>query len=736
MDDTAAQPVSADTVNDVAPSDGTAPGSGGPSHEGTAAPYRMRLSRLTIDKLGVKLYDRASAVVAELIANSYDADAENVTVTLPLATALASKDAEGKIIDGGWTVAVIDDGHGMDPEEAQRYFLSVGSDRRSRPTAGSRSRNKNRPVMGRKGIGKLAPFGICKRIEIRSAGGPQTDSGYRVSHFILDFDDIVRDEEGDVPIQAGPDDQTWDGQSGTSVTLSGFLPKRVPNRETFSRQVARRFALAKDDFTIHVLDLRGEQSGDGTSSFDIEKFQVDLNEATKINVAARPVPYDGTFLPVKGWVAFGKQAIRDEEEAGVRIYARGKIVATTRDFEQPAGFTGEFTMRSYLVGEIHAEWLDEDNAEDLVRTDRQGILWDSEYGEALRAWGAELVKEVAKKSAGPRRESKTKTFLRVSQLDKRARERYGDNPSVITAVLDFGAKLGGLAHEDELEDQDYIDDLTDIVLLVGPHQALIRSFQAIAKLEDKSVDQLIPLFTHTRTAELASYAQIAMERVDAVEELKKVLQKEDVVEADLQELISGAPWLIRPDWSVVSENQSLKTFRRQFIIFWKQRFDEDIDIAISYERKRPDFTLVHLGRQLHIVELKKPGHDFADADYKRLENYLEAFEEFFREHKAVADGFPDGWRIDLIADGVNIRQTTAKRAFNSAVESGQVERQTWNDFLQSAVVAHEQFLDAHDAAAATAAAAAASLASTGGDEDPTDEASAPAPGQELGDAGD
>lgn len=28
--------------------------------------YTMRISRLTIDKLGVKLYDRASAVVAEL----------------------------------------------------------------------------------------------------------------------------------------------------------------------------------------------------------------------------------------------------------------------------------------------------------------------------------------------------------------------------------------------------------------------------------------------------------------------------------------------------------------------------------------------------------------------------------------------------------------------------------------------------------------------------------------------
>jgi hypothetical protein len=72
--------------------------------------------------------------------------------------------------------------------------------------------------------------------------------------------------------------------------------------------------------------------------------------------------------------------------AGVRIYARQKIVATTRDFEQPAGVTGEFAIRSYLVGEVHAEWLDADDGDGLMRTDRRSIIWDSQYGEALRAW--------------------------------------------------------------------------------------------------------------------------------------------------------------------------------------------------------------------------------------------------------------------------------------------------------------------------------------------------------------
>jgi len=83
---------------------------------------------------------------------------------------------------------------------------------------------------------------------------------------------------------------------------------------------------------------------------------------------------DGSTLPVTGWLGMAKEAYKNEEMMGVRIYARGKIVGVTRDFNQPAGFTGEFAMRSYLVGQIEAEWFDLDQGEDLVRTDRQDIL--------------------------------------------------------------------------------------------------------------------------------------------------------------------------------------------------------------------------------------------------------------------------------------------------------------------------------------------------------------------------
>jgi len=657
--------------------------------------YSLTISRLTIDKLGVKLYDKVSAVVAELIANGYDADAENVTVELPLGTELASKDPTTKeAADKGHEVVVRDDGHGMSPDEARAFYLKVGRDRRAYAEQGARSRTKKRPVMGRKGIGKLAPFGICRRIEILSAGGDKVvDQGYLTTHFFLDFDKIVTDDETPVPLEVGDKDATYSPAPGTTVRLTQFLPKRVPDTVTFHRQLATRFALAAPDFTVHVIDTRPTPHIDTV----VEQFKVPVRDGTKVDVANRPVnTADGETLAVTGWLAMAKDSYSNEEGAGVRIYARGKIVANTRDFEQPAGFTGEFAMRSYLVGQVHADWLDDDS-EDLIRTDRQSILWDSERGEALREWGASIIKEIAKASAGPRRESKSAKFMKDAKIEERAAERYGDE-EVVRVAVELGKKIGGFAAEDELADPDYVDGLAEIVLSVAPHQALVQAFKEISSQQDATIEQLVTLFGRARVAEMASYGQIASERVQSIRELQGAITKTGVDEADMQTLIANAPWLIRPDWSVITQNQALKTFRDQFTKFWKDKYGEDIEVAISHEKKRPDFTLIHHGRMLHVVEIKVPGHSFNGKDYERLQNYVTAFSEFFKVNAGMKSEFAEGWRIDLIADVVKLTDETQRYAFESFERDKVVVRQSWNDFLAAAVTAHEAFLNAFDAA--------------------------------------
>jgi hypothetical protein len=264
--------------------------------------------------------------------------------------------------------------------------------------------------------------------------------------------------------------------------------------------------------------------------------------------------------------------------------------------------------------------------------------------------------------------------------------------------MKLGANIGAFAAEDELDDPDYVEGLADIILTVAPHRALVEAFRSIAKKETAPIEELINLFGKTKLAELASYAQIAAERVVTIRTLERQISRTDVPESDLQALITSAPWLIRPDWSVITANQPLRSFRDQFVLFFKKTYKQDIDVAISYETKRPDFTLIQHGYRLRIVEIKAPGHVFDDSDYERLQNYVEAFQGFFETNTSMGTVFPDGWQIDLVTDDIRLSRTVNRIAFGSFEEKKQVVRITWYDFLNAALKAHEQILEVYDLA--------------------------------------
>ena len=180
---------------------------------------------MTVDKLGVKLYDRVYAVIAELISNSYDADAEIVTVRAPMGQFLASK-VNGEVISKAVSIEVEDTGTGMSPDELQDFYLIVGSERRRDPRRGDESKKYGRKVMGRKGVGKLAPFGVCRLVEILSAGGEKItlggQEGYRVAHVILDKNCILDDSVEAYEPEVGGLDGTLSQKTYTKIILTDF----------------------------------------------------------------------------------------------------------------------------------------------------------------------------------------------------------------------------------------------------------------------------------------------------------------------------------------------------------------------------------------------------------------------------------------------------------------------------------------------------------------------------------
>ena len=646
--------------------------------------YTMRISRLTVDKLGIQMYDRVSAVLAELIANAYDADAEHVKITLPFGQYLARK-VEGQIEDQGFEIVIEDDGGGMTAQEVNDYYLNVGYNRRVRLS--EKTPRYNRRVMGRKGIGKLAPFGICHEVEVVSAGGDLTKHGYEVSNLILNLD-VILDEKTDkrgniLPYHPdpGPKDGSYADSAGTTLTLRRFDRRRVPTGEELDRQLAARFGLSQGNWSVRLKDSRGE-----TDPIELGSLNVEIMPGTRINVDNRPVNVEGRFLPVSGWVAYAKDPYKDEVMAGVRIYARGKIVAQTRDFDIKTGFTGEFKMRSYLTGEIHAEWLDED--EDFVRTDRQDIIWNSDLGTPLREWGRKLLKELAAKAEVSTGQRAWELFLEGSQLDERLKAVHSNDTAIRDSVLRAAKSLITRADRDSIQDPDYRARMVRLAYAIGPHTTLLTTLDKVASSADGTTDAILDLFEKARLVEMYSLGQVAQERVESIEQLQRLVSNPATVERQLQKLVETAPWILYPDWTPLSFNQSLASTRANFQSWYLAKYDEHlVTSVIDSPSKQPDFVMLNHEGRLEIIEIKRPQHALANEEFDRAFGYLTAVRKFINDTDAVRASFPKA-RLTIICDSLNL---DALRE-NPIRTDSDISHKTWHDLLESTSRSHEDFL--------------------------------------------
>ena len=649
--------------------------------------YKLTISRNTIDKLGVKLYDKASDVVSELISNSYDADAEEVRVTIPLGVFLATRKGE-KVESKDLKITVEDDGHGFSASDANDFYLKIGNDRRKDPARGSESPERGRPVMGRKGIGKLAAFGICGTIEVWSASGKKGQETYPVSHFTLHYSAITKDTDKAYYPTRGKYDGKFSPKRGTKITLSNFLSKKIPDRKTFMRQVARKFGIESTDFKIFVTDSITNETQ------EVSELDIELMEATKIVVDKMPVHFGRKRLPVRGWIAYAKDPYRNEEVAGVRIYARKKLAATSRDFGRKSGFTGEFTIRSYMVGKVHADWLDEN--EDLVASDRQDILWSSDRGQALQKWGTALMEKLGKTSRAPMSKKTFEEFKEKSKLEERARERFGHTP-VYDAAMEIGKRLAGGFSRQNLRNDYYVKGMLELILSVAPHKTIVDNLKKLADEGNKNaLGVMAAFFGDARIAETASLGQVAEERIRAIDALEKAIRAAlPVEESEMQEMLERAPWLIDPQWTVLQANQTLRTFRHAFEEEHERRTGEKIKTTTTEgDSTRPDFIMLPIGTKMEVVEIKRPGHRLDTQEYKRLYGYIEELEKFLEENGEYAEVF-SGIHATLVCNDVNLTGTDMS-SYEGEVNKGRIQHKTWEDMLLRTKRVHEDFIKARD----------------------------------------
>ena len=352
--------------------------------------YEMSISLGVLEHLGLNLYSNTPAVISEVIANAWDADATRVEVVI---------DTNEK------SITVSDNGHGMDLNDINERYLRVGY--RRREEQGSLTPRGRKP-MGRKGIGKLSLFSIANRIYVHTLKG-----GSKPEAFLMDANKI-RDTverqgsagsnvpESSIP-RYTPDPVDFDGTGisgahGTTVTITDLKKVRLTAATVVGlrKRIARRFGLTADDFDIVVNgDTVGFSDRDyfhkarflfqyGDYDYAQHCLNLDRDEDTnKRLVFDRESRFGSNGVAdlageheVKGWIAIAARSNDLDDKSGssddnlnkITILMRGKVAQ--EDILQEYRLGGMITK--FIFGEIHADFLDVDEDDLTFVGRRQG----------------------------------------------------------------------------------------------------------------------------------------------------------------------------------------------------------------------------------------------------------------------------------------------------------------------------------------------------------------------------
>ena len=195
--------------------------------------YQMSINLNVLNHLGINLYSNIPAVLSEVVANSWDADATNVDIEINTEK-----------------ITITDDGHGMTYEDINGKYLEIGYERRTHEAV--KTKIHDRDVMGRKGIGKLSLFSIAKIVKV------ETFKDDSQNGFVMSTDEIEKHikEKKHEPYEPKPmpESEMVLNSTGTRIILTE-LKRRVSivHSDYVKKRLARRFSIIGDDnFTVRV----------------------------------------------------------------------------------------------------------------------------------------------------------------------------------------------------------------------------------------------------------------------------------------------------------------------------------------------------------------------------------------------------------------------------------------------------------------------------------------------------
>ena len=619
--------------------------------------YKMTVAGQLFKHLGLQMYSGAVPAISELISNAYDAMARNVWITIPTGRPIQQTDE----------IVVKDDGHGMNFEECNSLYLLVGRDRRSGQSEWTKpySGVSPRKVQGRKGIGKLAGFGIANGIEIRSVKEGE------IAHFALDYDALTKSDKFAATDGYTPDTLPDDGKSttekpNTTIMLSRLKITRAIDEEQFKRSIARRLLVLDQNFTVHV-------NGTPISRQEIP-FQFRFPENTGTWETAEL----SNGQEIQWWAGFCKDTIPDEERRGFVVYVRGKLAQTPWFFDLSGGVWGQHGMQ-YFTGEIQADFLDE--REDLIATDRGTVRWEDPNAVPLKDWGRKKIRELLEKWSNKRREVKTKS-PKVTLYIKQAEKLPEHERKIFKTVVD---RICAIPQLDKHQDgKDITDELVEFSYNAMTNRSFLDAIRRLNTASPDDIEHFERVLSEWDIIEAVNTAHLVKGRVEIIQKFARMIRDQVPEKPDMQNYLRDHPWLIDPKWTMLAHEQSLD-----------RMICDQFQISPSGDgegARRPDFfCLGDRNQTAYLVETKRPGELVGRKEFRQIEDYV----HFLR--RKLQDEATDPEHRRSTVKGLLIAGPTRpgdEGHAKAGQDAGTFDIRRWENLLTTAETMHQEFLDA------------------------------------------
>lgn len=504
-------------------------------------------------------YPSSERALKELVDNAWDADAEQITISLP------------KPLSGD-PIVIQDDGTGMTEEELRRHYLSIATDRRSR--RGERTSKKNRQVKGRKGIGKFSGLMAASvmTLETRARG--------KLCRITLRLDEISRVEDIE-QLNIGLHSEPCELElHGTTLTLSELHQGLTYPDANKLRQILLQDYGRQDDFTITVDDKRLDVD-DVSGSYSEEEH--DLPAAGKVKLRFS--------------ISDGKSGLR---QPGITIRVDGKAVGRPGFFglEQRDDFPSKLLRKLY--GEIDADGL----------RDHITAGWDSAVENS------ELLKEVESYVQPILREAYEQKYRREIQLAQARLQRsilarLSSLPEHKRVFADRAIKK--ILDKYYGEPESKIEPVVNVLLEAMESSDYRILLEHIAEATPGDVAGIAECLDEFGLAEMAFLVQQAEARRIFLDQLDVLVRDAATTEAVLHKALERNLWVFGAEYSLFSSNITLR--RQVEDILGKNYTGENAD-------KRPDLLLnENLSGLYLLIEFKRPNHALSHRDYVQAIGY-------------------------------------------------------------------------------------------------------------------